>query len=146
MTKKDRFNKAYDYLKSIGVIHTQKDVAEKMEATAPNVSSALKGVDSVLTDKFLSRFNEAFGKVFNDEWLMTGEGDMLRPNINQHIGNVHQSSLHEVNVVKGDPDAYNTLLRIVEANQKTTEGFQRSIERFQDQVDKLIEILQNKLK
>lgn len=93
----------------------------------------------------LGRISKAFPEL-NTDWLMTGEGNMLRTAVHQHIGDVHQSSLHEVNVVKGDPDAYNTLLRIVEANQKTTEGFQRSIERFQDQVDKLIEILQNKLK
>lgn len=60
---------------------------------------------------------------------MTGEGEMLRPSIEQKIGDVKYSQLSEVNVIKGDPDAYNTLLRIVETNQKTTEKFQEQIDR-----------------
>jgi len=79
MEKKERFVKAYEYLKSIGLVHTQKDVAEKMNSTAPNVSSAMKGVESVLTDRFLSRFCEAFNGVFSLNWLLTGEGPMLQP-------------------------------------------------------------------
>lgn len=78
MTRKERINKAYLYLKNKGVIHTQKDVAKTMGASASNVSSALSGVETVLTDKFMSRFNESFGGLFNDEWLLSGEGEMLK--------------------------------------------------------------------
>lgn len=77
MEKKERINQAFSYLKDNGLVHTQRDLAEKMGATAPNVSSALKGVDNVLTDNFLLRFNNAFGGIFNDNWLLTGEGSML---------------------------------------------------------------------
>lgn len=78
MTRKERINKAYLYLKNKGIIHTQKDVAKTMGASASNVSSALSGVETVLTDKFMSRFNESFGGLFNDEWLLSGEGEMLK--------------------------------------------------------------------
>ena len=77
MEKKERINQAFSYLKDNGLVHTQRDLAEKMGATAPNVSSALKGVDNVLTDNFLLRFNNAFGGIFNDNGLLTGEGSML---------------------------------------------------------------------
>lgn len=77
MEKKERFNEAFNYLKNKGIVHTQKDVAEKMGSTSPNVSSALKGVESVLTGSFLKRFNEAFGEIFDEQWLLTGDGDML---------------------------------------------------------------------
>lgn len=77
MEKKDRINKAFSYLKDNGLVHTQRDMAEKMGATAPNVSSALKGTNSVLTDNFLLRFNNAFGGIFNEKWLLKGEGEML---------------------------------------------------------------------
>lgn len=76
MNKKFRLKDAYDYLYKVGEVHSQKDVAEKMGATAPNVSSALKGVESVLTDKFISRFADAFPSI-NKVWLLTGEGEML---------------------------------------------------------------------
>lgn len=78
MTKKDRFNEAFRYLRGNGFVDTQKDVAIKMGASAPNVSSALNGVEGVLTDRFLRRFNAAFGDVFNEKWLLTGEGEMLK--------------------------------------------------------------------
>lgn len=82
MTKKERINKAYLYLKNKGIVHTQRDVAKKMEASPSNVSSALSGVESVLTDKFISRFNEAFGLIFNESWLLTGDGEMLSKQLN----------------------------------------------------------------
>lgn len=78
MDKKGRFSEAFNYLKDKGIVHTQKDVAKKMGSTSPNVSSAMKGVESVLTDNFLHRFNEAFGTVFDEQWLLTGEGSMLK--------------------------------------------------------------------
>lgn len=77
MERKERFNEAYTFLKNRGVIHTQKDLSEKMGASPSNVSSALKGVESVLTNKFLTRFNESFGGVFNTSWLLDGAGSML---------------------------------------------------------------------
>lgn len=77
MERADRFNKAYEYLKNRGVVHTQKELAQKMQATAPHVSLAMKGESKYLTDNFLRRFNEAFGNVFSLQWLILGEGDML---------------------------------------------------------------------
>lgn len=77
MNKKERFNTAVNYLKERGLVHTQKDVASMMGTTSPNVSSALKGVESVLTDNFLRRFYVAFEQVFNEAWILSGEGEML---------------------------------------------------------------------
>lgn len=85
-------------------------------------------------DTILLRISKAFPD-FNTHWLMSGEGDMLRPAIEQKIGDVKDSELHEVNVIKGDPNAYNTLLRIVETNQKT-------IEKFQEQIDRLLNLIE----
>lgn len=76
MDKKSRVNQAYSYLYDIGAIHSQKELSEKMGASAPNVSSALKGVESVLTDRFLNRFSDTF-PIINKAWLLTGEGEML---------------------------------------------------------------------
>ena len=78
MDRVDRFKKAYEYLRFKGYVHSQKELASRMQATAPNVSSALKGDEKFLTDNFLRRFNEAFDSVFNLQWLILGEGDMLK--------------------------------------------------------------------
>lgn len=137
--RKYRLQTAFEFLRNQGKVHTQKDVARIMQTTEPNISAALKGSERVLTDKFLRRFNTAFNNIFSDNWLIAGEGEMLQPA--QNIGNISNSSLTGVNVNGKDihinPDAYNTLLKIVENNQKSTE-------KFQEQIDRLITLLEKK--
>lgn len=76
MDKKERFNKAYNFLKYEGVVKTQDDVAKIMGASRSNVSSALKGNEKVLTDNFLTRFARAF-KQISLTWLLDEEGQMF---------------------------------------------------------------------
>ena len=76
MNKRERFNKAYSFLKYEGVIKKQDDVAKAMKATQSNVSGALNGREGVLTDSFLTRFATAFKQISLD-WLLNEEGDML---------------------------------------------------------------------
>jgi len=77
MEKNKRLIAAFNYVKSRGMAHTQKDAAKIMGATPQNFSGALKGNPQCLTDSFLRRFNEAFGSMFNLDWLLTGDGEML---------------------------------------------------------------------
>lgn len=76
-----RLKLAIEHLKKEGIVRSQKDVAEKMGTTPPNVSSAVNGVEAVLTKSFLQRFNRAFDYKFNEEWLLDGKGDMLSSNV-----------------------------------------------------------------
>ena len=78
MDKKERFCMAYEYLRSIGKIHTQEDLAMVMKASRSNVSSALAGRKKVLTDNFIQRFAASFPGMFNLDWLLYGEGEMLK--------------------------------------------------------------------
>lgn len=75
MSKQERLKTAFQYLKSIGTVHTQKDVAEAMGASESNVSSAFKGVEKVLTDNFLNRFARTYN--ISLDWLLTGQGGMI---------------------------------------------------------------------
>lgn len=111
MNKNNRLADAIRYLQGKGIVKTQRDVAIKMGSTPPNVSSALKGVESVLTDKFLYRFNAAFGGIFNDEWLVTGNGEML-------------SGEHKVEPISAaDDKAYYTYLLPMSAAGGSLAGF-----------------------
>ena len=75
MNKVERFNKAYEFLRFEGIIKTQNDVAKAMKAGRTNISLALKGDESYLTDKFLTRFASAF-KQISLTWLLYEEGQM----------------------------------------------------------------------
>ena len=76
-----RLKSAYGELLKRNLVASQKDVAKKMKASPSNVSSAFKGEPKVLTNKFLQRFNNAFDGLFNINWLLTGEGEMLNTQI-----------------------------------------------------------------
>ncbi len=60
----------------------------------------------------------------------------------QSVGDISNSSVSGVNVngngIQINPNAYDTLLKIVETNQKATE-------KFQEQIDRLITIIEKKL-
>ena len=85
MGRNDRLKEAFEFLRSNGKVHTQKDLAVQMGATRPNVSGAFKGDPKILTDKFIKRFNNAFGDIFNLNWLLEGEGEMLNDTTNNNI-------------------------------------------------------------
>ena len=80
----------------------------------------------------------------NANWLMTGLGEMTNTN-EQSVGDIKNSSVVGVNVQgesiqinQNHPDAYTTLMAIVEMNQKETA-------KFQEQIDRLIAIIEKKL-
>lgn len=72
--KKDRFKKAIDYLRLQNLVAKDKDVAVAMGADPSNVSRALS---SEPTSRFLTRFNAAYDNIFNLDWLLNGNGNML---------------------------------------------------------------------
>lgn len=73
----NRLRIAYGELIKRGLVETQKDMALKMGASPSNISSALAGQASALTSRFFKRFNKAFDNIFDEAWLLTGEGEML---------------------------------------------------------------------
>ena len=84
MGRNDRLKEAFEFLRSNGKVHTQKDLAVQMGATRPNVSGAFKGDPKILTDNFIKRFNNAFDDIFNLNWLLDGEGEMLNDTTNSN--------------------------------------------------------------
>lgn len=94
MSRADRLNKAYNYLKYRGVISTQTDVAKAMNSTQPNISSALKGDEKVLTDSFLTRFSNSFEDI-SSSWLLTGEGNMLNSDTPEQLTEPREFSLDQ---------------------------------------------------
>lgn len=88
MSRAERLNEAYNYLRFKGIISTQKDVARAMNSTQPNVSSALRGEEKVLTDNFLHRFSNAYEDI-SSCWLLTGEGSMLTEERNGIVQGKH---------------------------------------------------------
>ena len=81
----------------------------------------------------------------NSEWLIEGKGAMVTPS--QSVGDVSDSTLTGVNV-HGDNISINSAdedePKNLEALIKIVEAYQRSTERFQDQIDRLLTLLENR--
>ena len=67
----------YLQLLKIGAVKTQKDFAEKIGRSAEMISRAFKS-NRELIESTAYDVNHAFPDVFRMEWLLNGEGDMLR--------------------------------------------------------------------
>ena len=80
--KSERLKKAIDYLRFKGLVLKDKDVAIAMGADPSNVSRALSSEPS---DRFIRRFNEAFGDVFNVNYLLGIEETMLKDHVNDRF-------------------------------------------------------------
>lgn len=135
MDKLERFRLAFQYLKDSGIAHTQRDVAKKMGATPPNVSSAMRGDEKFLTGNFLKRFNLAYGGIFNEEWLIDGIGQMLCDSLPKN------ETAAIVNNQVGNGNHFNSDMTV---NQFMVElAAQRKLtEKAQEQMDRLITIIE----
>ena len=103
-------------------------------------NSYIQNISNGISADVLHRITKTYPELSTD-WLLTGEGEMLNPI--QTVGDISNSTVSGVNVSGKEihissVDAYNTLLKIVEINQKATE-------KFQEQIDRLISIIENKL-
>lgn len=127
MERADRFNKAYEYLKNRGMLHTQKELAAKMKATAPHVSLAMKGESKYLTDNFLRRFNDTFDSIFNLQWLILGEGDMLKEGEEEYVEPVTQDQ---------------TVLRLIDELSAQRMMTEKELGKKNEQIDRLLSLLE----
>lgn len=113
-TKQQRFKSAFEYLRYNGYIQKQKDLAAIMNTSAPNISNALKGLEGVLTDGFIVKFNSSFNNVFNTDWLLTGEGEMLR---DQSTTNIESNNTYGDNAIGNNITIMNARTRTREENE-----------------------------
>ena len=67
--------KAYDYLYSIGAVHSQKEFAEKIGRTPETISKVFKS-DKKLSPSTAYRLHNAF-LMISTKWCETGEGPMI---------------------------------------------------------------------
>lgn len=121
-----------DFIKYKGI--SIKRFEEICQLSNGYISSMRKGFGSDKLNNVLNSFPD-----LNRDWLLYGEGEMIKPI--QSVGDISNSNVVGVNVsgkdVHVNPDAYNTLLKIVEVNQKTTL-------KFQEQIDRLLSIIESK--
>ena len=75
--RKDRLNEVYEHLRNHFGIHTKTQFAAVLKITQPALSSAMNGNEAYLTDNLFKRICAAYQGVFNLEYLLTGNGQLL---------------------------------------------------------------------
>lgn len=159
--KSKRLEEAFNYLKSKGLAHTQKDISEATGYTQPNVSSAFSGNGRNLTDNFLKKFNSSYGNIFSLRWLLLGEGEMLKEDvvmIQEGSGSHHQQGragvdlTQNINSEKVFKDFISALKGQNEVAMKSMEQTSKAIEstnnalaeisKQREQMDRLISMIE----
>lgn len=115
---------AYEHLRNLGIVHTQKDIADKVKYNKSAVSQALNGIEGYVTSNFVSAFNEAFGGIFNEDYLLRGEGTLLKDAPIDEAPQKPYKSPKEVEVVPDGSRTIQTLPIIpIEAQAGVGKGF-----------------------
>ena len=75
--KQKRLHEVYDHLRRWYGIHTQTDFANSMRYSRNAISLALNGNEKYLTDSLFKNICEAYPGVFDLDYLLTGDGQLL---------------------------------------------------------------------
>ena len=75
--KQERLKEVYEYLRNHYGIHTQTDFARAVGLTRPAISSAMNGNEAYLTDNLFKRICATYQGIFNLEYLLHGNGQLL---------------------------------------------------------------------
>lgn len=78
LSKLERLNEMYLYLINKGYISNKKDLSIALGLTQQSsLSRAFNGNEKYLTLPLLNKINKAFSGIFSEEWISSGEGEML---------------------------------------------------------------------
>ena len=75
--RQKRLIEVYEHLRRYFGIHTKTGFAEALHYGRTSLSAAINGDENYLTDKLFKNICEAYPGVFNLNYLLTGEGQLL---------------------------------------------------------------------
>ena len=77
VSREKRLHEVFEHLRKFFGIHTQTDFAVALKYSRVYISSALNGNEKNLTDKLFEKICEAYPGVFDLNYLLTGDGQLL---------------------------------------------------------------------
>ena len=95
--RQKRLNEVYDYLRLHYGVHTKKGFAEVINMGRTSLSSAMNGDPKYLTKSLFMSICKAYPDIFDLEYLLTGEGQLLA--VNKPASNVEGNEDEESNVL-----------------------------------------------
>ena len=132
--KKDRLKEVYDYLRSNYPVHTQIDLAKELKITRQALSSAMNGNVSYLTTNLFQKICGAYPGVFNLDYLLTGEGNLLANKNEPTQVNSHQSESTHINQQQSAPIDADFYHKTLDLNAQVISDLRRDLEYFKSLV------------
>lgn len=131
-SKQERLKEVYNHLRSYFGIHTQIDFAEAIHVTRPALSSAMNGNEAYLTKNLFQKICAAYPGVFNLDYLLTGEGQLLT--IEEEV---KSEDLEKAINPTSAPQAIDYTFLIEKAVEKATAYADKTIAMMEKQINRL---------
>ena len=77
--KQERLIEVYEYARAHCGVHTKSEMAIRLHITQPAFSYAINGKEAYLTKNLFQKVCAAFPGIFNLDYLLTGQGELLMP-------------------------------------------------------------------
>lgn len=75
--KQGRLQEVYEYVRAHCGVHTKTEFAIRLHMTQPALSAAMNGKEAYLTQNLFQKICAAFPGIFNLDYLLTGQGELL---------------------------------------------------------------------
>ena len=135
---RERLNVCFDYLRNKGIVHTQKDVADRMGSKKHSISRAFNGTPDYLTESFIDRFAATFG--LNSDWIRYGIGEMTDCEASPQSASIVNNQVGNGNhFANGSVERF---LNELAAQRELTKEAQQQLTKSQEQMDRLITIIE----
>ena len=126
MEKVEIINAMIAELKRRGLVRKQRDISDTLHSAPSVVSCAVHGHPNGCTQSFIFKLNEAYGSLFNPEWLISGQGYMLLADAEANAKPSSSTTIQQQNaenctavVGANDPDA--VTVRLLQMKIETLE-------------------------
>ena len=132
--RQKRLKEVFGHLRSIGAVHTQKDLADAIGTQRPGISAALNGNPDYLTNNLFQKICDKF-PVFDLHYLLTGEGQLLR----QHASiPLPQGEMNmTITEISGTHNLLDVAAKIIKENEALRRDLQANIAELRSLIDRL---------
>jgi uncharacterized protein YeeX (DUF496 family) len=119
--KQERLMEVYEYARAHCGVHTKSEMAIRLHITQPAFSYAINGNEAYLTKNLFQKVCAAFPGIFNLDYLLTGQGELLL------ASNVQSEPSTTKKPASVDADFYHDALNL---NAKVIEDMRKALEYF----------------
>lgn len=141
MVDTERLRAAFEYLRKNKVVRNQQDFVERIGSDKSTVSQIFNGhiqIPNILFGKVVEAFPQ-----FSEEWLRFGEGEMLKPGVQQiSYGDMSPNLNGKGNSVNFVTEDLKIFVEELSAQRRISERTLTLLEKKDEQIDRLISIIE----